>query len=291
MIKNLIEDLAFDKINLTQALTRAKIIAHKTKNEQFKDWLYSEINGYKQKELPSYRIIPCDIFAEVWQPFAGTTRTIPLDVSNVETSFDIKYSFYEMRVTQSIGTLEVGLNKDNKNQYGYEYFTAEFVKMLAKMTTDGDSITAIKRRIQFSQIEHIIQQTKQKLLDTLLELNDTFPSFQNEFNNNYLNNKKVETIINNNIYGDYSNSNIGVGENINQSINDNKIEQLVKDLKNIGVDDTDINDVKEIIKNEKKENVGKKLLNWIGKISTKAIEKGLDLKIPDIIQKLQEFIN
>ena len=291
MIKQLIEDVAFDKIDLSQALTRAKIIAHKVKNDQFKEWLSSEINGYKQKDLPSYRIIPGDLFAEIFVPFSDAHRTIPLDVSNVENNLDLEYSFYEQRVTQSISTLEIGLDKDKKQQYGYYYFDAEFVRLIASMSPDGDSIRAVKRRIQFSQIEHIIQQTKQKLLDTLLELHDAFPNLENEFSNNNYNEKKVETIINHNIYGNYSNSNIGIGNNINQSIDDQKkIKEFVEHLAKLGVPDADIKEVEEIIVNEAKENVGKKLLNWIGKMSTKAVEKGIDSKLPQLIDKIQDFI-
>src|SRR5690554_7760133 len=107
MIKQLIEDITFEKITLSQALTRAKIIAYKINNDDFKEWLVGEINGgYKGRELPKYRIIPCDIFAEVNVPFQGT-KTIPMDVTEVK-DLEGGYSFNEMRMTQSIATLEIG---------------------------------------------------------------------------------------------------------------------------------------------------------------------------------------
>ncbi len=289
MIKQLIEDLTFDKITLLQGLTRAKIIAYKINNKDFKEWLLLEIGGYKNSELPSYRIVSCDVFAELFLPFRGT-RTIPLDVTNVE-DLSGKYSFYKLRVTQSIGTLEAGLDEDGKNQYGYEYFSMELTNMLKKMTEEGDNITAIKRRIQLSEIIHILEQTKQRLLDTLLELNEHFPNLENDFKDNAGNNEKVQNIITQNIYGNHPNSNFGIGDHIHQSIvHQNNLDDLIKDLKKLGVEENDVNELKVILENKEENNIGKKVLTWLGNLSTKAIEKGIESQIPLIIEKLHHLI-
>ncbi|RXM42669.1 hypothetical protein [Flavobacterium sp. YO64] len=293
MIKELIEDLTFNRINLAQALTRAKIIAYKIKNEQFKEWLQSEINGYANKELPQYRNIDCDVFAEIVEPFSGK-RTIPIDVSSLENEVDNQYSFYKMRMTQSIGTLEIGLEKDREkgNGYGYMYLPLELTRTISQMCDDGENITAIKRRVQLSQIDFIIEQTKQKLLDTLLELNDAFPDFENSFSNsNNVNEQKVQTIINHNIYGNNSNSNIGIGDNITQNINnENSLEELVKELQKIGVEKIEIEKIETIIKTEPKESLSKKALGWVGNVASKAIEKGVELQVPILIETISKYI-
>lgn len=290
MIKELIEDLAFDKITLSQALTRAKIIAYKINNSDFKHWIQSEINGYKDSELPDYRIIGCSIFAEIFDVFRGGTRTIPMDVSNLEKDLDLKHSFYKMRITQSIGTLEDGLKKDGENDFGYEYFNQELVATLASMTEDGSSITAIKRRIQLSELRYIVEQTRQKLLDTLLELNDAFPDLENSFSNKDSNNEKVQTIVNQNIYGNYASSNIGVGENFTQSLNSqNNIQELRNELERLGVEKDDIDELESTIQKEPKDTLGKKILAWIGKIATKAIEKGVELQVPQLIEIIGKY--
>ncbi len=288
MIKQLIEDLTFNKISLNQALTRAKIIAYKINNDDFKEWLVGEINGdYKDRELPKYKIISCDIYAEVAIPFQGT-KTIPMDVTLVKDLAG-DYSFNEMRITQSIGTLELGQSQSKKNQYGYDYFPMDLTNQFKKMTTDGDRIIAIKRRIQLSQIDYILEQTKQRLLDTLLELNEKFPDLENDYVDSNFNNQKVQNIITQNIYG--NNSNIAVGDNINQSIvADQKIEKLINELQKLGVDSNEVSELKDIIQQEDKKGIGKKILNWLGKLSTKVVEKGIELELPAIIEKLQDYI-
>lgn len=291
MIKELIKDLTFDKITLSQALTRAKLISYKINNSDFKDWLQSEITGYKDMPLPDYRIMGCEVFAEIFDPMRGGTRTIPMDVSNLENTLETKYSFYSMRMTQSIGTLENGLEKDKESNYGYMYLPSEFAKTLANMTPDGDFITAVKRKVYLSEISYILEQTKQKLLDTLLELDVAFPDLENTFSNNKDDEQKAQTIIHHNIYGNNSNSTIGVGNNISQNVTtNNSIQELVKDLEKIGIEKEDIVKVQEIINTEPKENLSKKVLSWVGEIATKAVEKGVELQVPLLIETVSRYI-
>lgn len=290
MIKQLIEDITFEKITLSQALTRAKIIAYKINNVDFKEWLVGEINGgYKGRELPKYRIIPCDIYAEAAVPFQGV-KTIPMDTTSLK---DLKTDDFlnKMRITQSIATLEFGQSQKGKNQYGFEYFPMELTNQFKKITSDGDSIISIKRRVQLSQIEYILEQTKQRLLDTLLELNEKFPDLENDYIDSNINNQKVQNIITQNIYGNNSNSNIGIGNNLSQSIvADQEIEKLIKELKKLGVNSKQTNELKKIIQQNDKKEIGKKILTWVGNLSTKAIEKGIELQLPVIIEKLQEYL-
>lgn len=295
MIKQLIEDITFDRITLSQALTRAKIIAYKISNTQFKDWITSEINGYSaDTELPPYRIIPCDIFAEITNPYKGND-TIPFDVTALDKDLNSngKLSLYVMNVTQSIPTLEEGALNNKNEVYVCEYLPQGLVSLLKEIVggEDGNMITSVKRRIQFSQVQHIVRTTKQRLLDTLLKLNATFPNLENEYKNDSYNEAKAQTIINQHIYGDYSNSNIGVGENVIQTIETtSKLDKLIDEIKSLGIDESDAKEVKEIILHEKRENVGKKIMNWVGKMASKAVEKGIKLQVPVLIEKINEFI-
>lgn len=165
---------------------------------------------------------------------------------------------------------------------------------LVREMCNNKFIVAVKRRIQLSQASHIINLTKQKLLDTLLELNSAFPDLQDNYNKTKENDEKASTIINNHIYGDNANSNIGLGENLTQSISSNyskKIEQILSDLQKIGVPKEDIAEVKEIVEKETdKINLGKKLMSWVGKMSSKAIEKGIELQVPVLMEKIQELM-
>ncbi|MGJ8761926.1 MAG: hypothetical protein ACSHXA_15380 [Polaribacter sp.] len=295
MIKELITDLTYDKISLSQALNRAKLIAYDLQNTDFKNWISKEINGYinEKDKLPEYRIIQCDIFGTIENPFIGK-RQVPIDASSINEDLELDHNINEMRVLQSVSTIEKSLSQtENEGAYGYDDFPITTVKIFQKICNQPD-LTAIKRRIQFSQLNHIINLTKHKLIDTLLDLKMAFPNLENDYINNEENKELTKTIINNHIYGDNSNSTIGIGDNLNQkitSINNQKTEQILSDLKELGVPDENIVEVKEIINKETdKSKIGKKLINWVGKMSTKAVEKGIELNIPLLIEKIQELI-
>ncbi len=290
MIKELIKDLTYDEISLSQGLTRAKLIAYKINNDDFKHWITTELNGYTNDDkLPDYRIIPCEIFA-VLEGY-GARKMVPYDLTNLDK--DLNGQIYKMQAKQSVPTIEEGLSNSSEQQYGYEDLPMQLVNMLREMS-DNKFIVSVKRRIQLSQASHILNLTKQKLIDTLLELDSAFPNLQDDYQNTTENNEKASTIINNHIYGDNSSSNIGVGENITQKVENvyhQKIENILSDLKDLGVPEEDLAEVKEIVTKETdKVSLGKKLVGWVGKMTNKALEKGIELQVPMIMKKIQELM-
>ncbi len=288
MIKELIKNLTHDEISLNQALTRAKLIAYEINNEDFKNWINKELNGYsKDDKLPDYRIIPCDIFA-VLEAY-GNRKTTRLDLTEIDKN--LNGQLYNMKAQQSISNLED--LKDSSKAYGFEDLPIKIVQLVREMY-NNKFIVAVRRRIGISQAAHIVNLTKQKLIDTLLELYSAFPDLQDNYQNTTENKEKAATIINNHIYGDNANSNIGVGENFTQSIKSNyskKVEQVLSDLQDIGVPKEDVEEVKEIVEKETdKVNLGKRLMNWAGKMTSKAIEKGIEIQVPVLMEKIQELM-
>ena len=230
MIKDLIKDLVYEEIDLIQGLTRAKLIAYKLNNGRLKDWISQEINGYSNKgdELPDYRKVPCEIFAKIFVPFGGE-RTIPMDVSNMEK--DMEVNMHEMNITQSIATLYQSVNQGD-GPFGVEEMPQNIVSMFRQFSQE-EHLVGVVRRVQFSQLNHIIEVTKNKLVDTLLELDSAFPNMENDFKLTDESKKIAKTIINNNIYGEHANSNIGLGDHINQSISNvvsKKVEKTINEL-------------------------------------------------------------
>lgn len=291
MIKQLIEDITFEKITLNQALTRAKIIAYKINNTQFKEWINSEINGYVSNEnLPAYRIISCDVFAEAYHPFRGK-YIVPFDVSNLEKDLKNDMSFYKMYMRQSISLLEENICHSAGHEFGYENLPMGMVNTLKSFAgSDGDNITGVMRRLNLGEVKYIVETTRQKLLDTLLELNDAFPNFENEYKNDTHNSQKTQNIITQNIYGNNTNTNLGVGDHITQTIeNHNKIDEFINEIRKLGVNEEDVKDIKELLSETNKQNLGKKMMNWAGKIATKAVETGVELQMPKLLKLISDF--
>lgn len=288
MIKELIRDLTYDNITVNQGLTRAKLIAYKINNDEFKNWIVNELNGYpSSSNLPSYRIIPCQSYGIVSNPFHGKQQ-ITLDFSNLDKDFNKKMNTHE--VFQSIDALE---KQSANNTTGSMKLPIEFVRLCQRVFESEDLID-IKKQIHFGQYGEIVGLVKQKLIDTLLDLDKEFPSFESNYLDNMENKEKSSSIVNNHIYGDHANTNVAVGNNNSQKIDSEfsaRVDNLLQELKSLGVEEKELKEIKEIVSTkEDKKGIGKKALDWVGKVATKALDKGIELQIPLLISKIQDFI-
>lgn len=286
MINELIKNLINDAIPLSQALTKAKVIAYKVKSEELKSWLQKEINGYGPDDLPPYRKLHCDIFAEVYNKFRGL-ETVPCDMSEVINLEELEYSWDEMRIMQDIKTIEFGLSTSNGEMFGYEYFPDKLVRQL--QVINNTPVTKIKRRIQFSQLKYILEITKQKLLDTLLELNDAFPNLEDEYIMNKENNDKVTNIVTTYVTGNNNPLSIATGHHAEAKSTVLSLgEQDENRLKNLGVKDDELMELKDIIEDKGTDTVTKKsrILKWLGTVSASVAGRGLYENIP----RLTEYV-
>ena len=284
MIKELITDIAYDKITLSQALTRAKLIAYKVDNEDFRLWIDNELNGYSNHNLlPSYRIISCELQAVVGNSFAGR-RTMPIEATALDKMFKGNFSLYKINVIQSVSTLEESTQKAEGNT-GYENLSQGVVEAFREMTSESQLIE-VHRVMQLSQLNHILNLTKQKLIDTLLRLDKEFPNLINDYIMTKENSEKIQNIITNNIYG--SGNNVASGNNVEQNINQKVIDY--EKLREYGVEEQYIEELKIIEKEPDKKSLKEKALNWFSKVSAAVAARGLYDKIPAIMECVKSII-
>lgn len=287
MIKELIEDLAFDKITLSQGLTRAKIITSKIQNAAFKQWINKEFQGYTNDDtIPNYREIACQTSLVISLPFGGQD-VIPLAV----TDPDLK-DFYNLhKVFESITFIESTLNNltDKVN------ITIQLPSNLAILLADpfkediesrGGGLRAATKKFGKAAYQNIIESTKQKLLDTLLELNQQFPDLENEFMATKENVSKVNNIVTNNIWGNNNPINIAAGQEVTQKDITNNINfDDYSKLEKLGVEEEQIEELKAIVNNHKgdKSTLQEKTMKWVTPVITGVVSRGLYEYAPQIM--------
>jgi hypothetical protein len=84
-----------------------------------------------------------------------------------------------------------------------------------------------------------------------------------------------------------------VGDNIIQKVSNTynqKVENFLEELRTIGVPNEDLNEVEQILKKTNKNELPKKLMNWVGKMSTRVVESSIDLKLPLLFEKVSQFL-
>ncbi len=298
MIKSLIKDLAYDNITLSQGLTRAKLVQSKLKVDELKNWLTNELNGYSDKDdVPDYRTIQVKIIGHFVDDFGREWRNAPLMLDELGKDLDI--NFYEHTALGSIKAIEDAVNQTTREDSIMIPFGQSFVHKLGDLYRKNDHRTHLISAgsiILPSQYRNILEQTKQRLLDILLELQEKFPSMDDDFVATKESKEQAKNIVNYHIYGGSNNTNLGVGDSVIQSDNKQSIKADLKEfvdaLKDLNVPTDEVEAIKTIVTSkEPKESKLSKAMKWVGQLSTKMITKGIELKLPEIIEATEKMID
>ncbi len=300
MIKQLIIDLSHDNITLSQALTRTKILAYKLNNDTLRNWIKKETDGYDFDDpmLPKYR----KIFSEMYliAKFSDGKETkfpfnLPED-SSKEVLDTVKYH----QIREPIQIIELQINNEDEPKNGRIKLPLGMLEMakstlpkpiLIQIQMVGGVIDTLEREVHSVNLHNVVNQTKNILLDTLLELETQFPNLENDYEMNEENEKKANNIINTNIYGNSMPVNIAVGDNINQN-NELKIEAFdFEKLKSLEVEDSEIQELKEIIhsSNGDEKTFVSKTMGWLGKVTTSLTARGLYDNVPQLVEYVQNL--
>ena len=296
MIKELITDLAFDKITLSQALTRAKLIARQIKNDTFKNWLNKELNGYDYDDelLPSYRKIWAEIKLTAEFPF-GRTQTFPVVMNDKQKDIEELLNFHH--VTEPISIIEQNISQMTEGK-GYIHLSGGQVQTVGEIYRKqveayNGVIRSGSRTIGKAQLLNIVELTKQKLIDTLQDLEEQFPEIDNKYVMNEENEKKVQNIITNNIYGNNNPLNVAAGDNIKQGdINVTITQDHLSKLKELGVQENELSELTTIDKETPKGNSERKnkIMGWLGKVTASLTARGIYDSIPTVVEYVGNLI-
>ncbi len=290
MINELITDIAYDKITVAQGLTRAKLIARVIKNDTFKNWLNKELNGYDYEDplMPEYRKIWAEIHLTAEFPY-GRTQSFPVVLSDEQR--DIGELLNHHRVVEPIAIVEQNIAQMNEGK-AFIHLNGGMVQTVSELYKDqmqqyGGVIRSGQRTIGKGQLTNIVELTKQKLIDTLQDLEEQFPDLDNKYVMSDENNKKAQNIITNNIYGDNNPLNVAAGENITQGdINLTVNAQVIEKLKDLGVEEVALEELQKIDKENKKGTPDRKgkIMSWLGRVTASMTAKGLYENIPELVE-------
>ena len=292
MIRKIINDLACDNITLSKALTMAKIIASDIKNETFKQWIKSELEGYSNDRgsLPEYRIIPCNLVAKEYYFSSYHERPVDARAFDEELQKKYGYSIYKIYVSQSLSTIEQMLEGHNDGNICMS-LPSFVLKTFRGASYDGNDIYDIQQTAHVSQANNILVQVKNKLLDTLIELSEQFPDFKSDVFMNPINKEKADSIVTFNIYGGTPNINAATGNNNTLNISNNDIaEKFCKQLQTLGVSIKDAEEAKQIVLQKDAPGFKDKLLTWVGSMANTAVKEGVKIEVGKLIALASSFL-
>ncbi|MCR9172894.1 MAG: hypothetical protein NXI10_10395 [bacterium] len=200
-------------------------------------------------------------------------------------------------VVEPIAVVEQNISQMTEGK-AYIHLTGGMVQHVGELyksqvEAHGGVIRSGKRTIGKNQLSNIIEQTKQKLIDTLQDLDEQFPEIDDKYVMSEENDKKVQNIITNNIYGNNNPLNVAAGNNIKQGDINLTINQAHLDkLKELGVEEAELQELVVIDQEAPKGNPDRKnrIMGWLGKVTASLTARGIYDSIPEVVQYIGDLI-
>lgn len=189
MFKALIEEIQQNKIEIPQAVFRAKNIIHKLPSNGLTEWLDKEIKGYDANDgtLPAYRKIRCQIWITHGYPNGSTDTRFPalgnpaaLELYKAIQHHIINWTLFEVWRQSKFGTNRTLL-------------TTQEAQRLSAGDRYIQMVSGGYKEYETGQLQHILSSSRQKLVDVLVEINEAIPNLDQEFANS----TEIAEIINN----------------------------------------------------------------------------------------------
>lgn len=293
LIDEIIDILSSENTNLENALIKTKVLLHKMGEKELLTWINNEINGYSKKDnIPEYRIISTSVYGTATNGYTTRWENHRLPIGHLSKKIQKSLSIQEMN--ESISALEILSKSENTLSAP---LPTEYCPSFAKGLSNGIYVESAYKQITQTQIIQILTQIRNRLLDFLLELSDRL--IESSDDDIKSQSKKIGTreLFNNTIFGD--NTTIIVGNNNSNTSNQikNNLDKLIEILKDNKINDTEIEELKTSIENDKSNNqdneskeYGKNVKNWFKKVSIKAIENNTIRGISEALNNFYDII-
>ncbi|MDR3030122.1 MAG: hypothetical protein LBV35_16910 [Acinetobacter sp.] len=276
--------------NIEELLRRAKLVAIKLKLTDFENWCEQELMGYKCdiNELPNYRVTCGRLF--VFNPYQGLVpfflqddeafrmvTTIPLKEPVGEYINLLKKESDNLMIQMPKGVLDF-LYRAQKNSYGY---TLE--PRLTLETTQIESVLTYVRNIIFNWS---VDLEKSGILGEGMQ-------FTKEEKEKAMSNTTYNIANMQGVAGHVQDS--SVTQTNQMIVNQMDISTLLNTFKNVGVGESDLNELQQAINEDEKpiakNSFGEKVSKWYGKMITKAADGSWEIGVAVAANLLTESLN
>lgn len=276
LLQEIIDGCVNHSLSLNETLMKCKILAYRLKNEELKNWVNSEINGYDNKDcFPSYRIIP----AHSKGNFQSSTHIFK-DLNIPSTTIHKEFREYvdTCYMSRGVSTLEHLLNNSTSDILTADWDHNLIVLEGHKIYKDLVCLNAWQE-IPVSAVTEILEKVRSIILDFCLKIEQEYPLIGEQPVIDSPDIKKVEQIVQNtfNFYGGTQNVATNSKE-FSQKIQMNNtelFEKIADDINSISNIDMEYkNELLNLLTQMKEANNSKtfseKYKNFIGLISDHA---------------------
>jgi hypothetical protein len=277
-----IQNAAIDgSSDLETLLRKCRVLAARLQNEEFKVWVQSELDGYRNgAEVPDYRHFHCEAYGHFSGGFGRQLRNAQIPESCIPKDFREQLTNVDMRegvsaLVDSVSGCETGTLQMNWPAEAYRLFGDKIYQDMNLM----QAWIAIPK----SAVVGILSTVRNRILNFALEIEATNPDAGEATpDERPIPEERVSQIFNNYIYGSVGSVSSGhrITQTTQQNINSGDFDSLASFLRNVGFNDSDIAELKDAVDAEEapeKDGFGPKVADWIGKAVGKVAQGGMKI--------------
>ncbi|QXX86357.1 hypothetical protein J7649_13430 [Acinetobacter lwoffii] len=240
LLREIQNDAVNSNVKVSDLLRKCKILAYRLGNDDFKNWVESELNGYSQTEiLPNYRVLSVNSKGHFSGAFGSGLRNADMPIFCLPSELQENYSI--AKFNSPIATLE-SLSSSDSGVLTQDWNLIILAKYGSAMYEGYNCIQAWKV-IPASAVIGMVDTVKTKILNFALEIEMINKDAGDvEINSNPIPQDKVSQIFNINISGNVGNLSSGnSNSNIQQEVTNTQLPEdfinLISDLKHSQIED------------------------------------------------------
>jgi len=269
------------KSDLGTLLRKCKLLAARLGSDSLENWLLWESNGYpSDARVPDYRIWPLELKGHFAGVFGAAIRNAPIPRICLPERLRGAYKEYECR--QSVASIEDTVKKHDN---GMLYVTTNDLSVIL-----GDKVyqnySCVQAWAEFGvgQLVEVLNTVRNRVLDFSLAIWKESPNAGDLGNGDTIAPGRVKQIFNTTVYGGVANL-VGSAKNsmINFDISQGNFDSLSKVLRDNGIQDADVQDLKSAIQTDGQpksaQGFGPKVSTWIASMIQKAAQGSWQIAI------------
>lgn len=272
-----LQELASDgSHDISDLLRKALLVATKLQLDDFKDWIRSELDGYKDAEkIPEYRVIYGDLRAQ--NPYRGL---IPFTIGNSELSEAAR----KIHIHESVASIQQLTDSTQEGAICYA-FSPEQEAALMRMQSGYVQLRPIKV-VGRNQLQAILQAVRTRILEWSLSLESAGIlghgfSFSDKERSAAMSNKTFQIQNFQGVLGDVSGGVVSQTNTI--TVVSGNFDSLANYLRQQGVPDAEIRVLEGAVQEDpepsKSNALGPKVSAWIGRMVALAASGGWDVSV------------
>lgn len=273
LLEEIQREVVDSKGDLAAVLRKCRLLAARLGSQPLEDWLVWEADGYPAGvTLPQYRLLGLELKGHFSGPFQSGLRNAPIPLRSLPEKARKHYKKFSCR--QSIASIEVMVRDDVRGTL--EIGTGDLAAILGMSIYQNQNCFQAWGEIGKGELIEVLNSVRNRVLDFTIALWKVQPDAGEQVGSKNVGAAVVTQIFNTTVYGGAANL-VGsaTGSQIEFNISTGDTSQLVSSLREIGVDEVDINELVAAVQNDGEiegKTFGKSVSQWIGKMVNKAAE-------------------